>query len=135
MAYHTPFEYNMLLCRRKFDVLSKSAKKSCASWGVNVRAMKPSTRMSLAWTRGFVCRIYQMARVMIRRAGTSSPEIMACLMKFTEEEVSNKYYWLPPHISRKMDDPKRTYVETEKFLRVGEPNTRQEPHPRHSNVR
>lgn len=42
-------------------------------------------------------------------------------MKFTKEEVSNKYYWLPPHISRDMDDPKRTYVEKEKFLRVGGP--------------
>jgi hypothetical protein len=55
-------------------------------------------------------------------------------MKVTKEKLGNKYYWQPPHISRNMDDPKRTYVEKEKFLRVGEPNIRQEPHPRHSNV-
>ena len=31
------------------------------------------------------------ARVVIRTAGASSPEMMACLMKFTEEKVGNKY--------------------------------------------
>jgi hypothetical protein len=55
-------------------------------------------------------------------------------MKFTKEKVSDIYYWLPPHISRNMDDPKRTYVEKEKILRVEEPNSWQEPHRRHSNV-
>jgi len=47
--------------------------------------------------------------------------MMACLIKFTKEKVSNKYCWVPPHISRNMGYPKRTYVEKEKFLRVGSP--------------
>jgi hypothetical protein len=58
-------------------------------------------------------------------------------MKFTEEEeVGNKYCWLPPytHISRDMDDPKRTCVEKETLLCVEEPITWREPHLRHSNA-
>ena len=45
------------MCRRKPDVLNKSARKLWASSGENVWAINPSTRMSLAWTTGFIGRV------------------------------------------------------------------------------
>lgn len=68
---------------------------------------------------------------MIRRAGTSSPGTMTCLTKFIKEKVINKYCWPPPYFFQeygrsKDNDLERTHVEKEMFLRVGEPNTRQE---------